>query len=86
MPEISRFYGISIMIYPQDHNPPHFHARYGEDVGVIELNSPRLTEGYLPPKALGLVLEWAELHEKEILTAWNLMRSGKSPSKIEPLK
>ena len=86
MPEISRFYGISIMIYPQDHNPPHFHARYGEEVGVIELNPPHLAQGYLPPKALGLVLEWAELHESELLADWNLMRLGKIPLKIEPLK
>lgn len=30
MPEISRFFGIVIAMYYNEHNPPHFHARYGE--------------------------------------------------------
>ena len=55
-------------------------------MGVIELNPPHLAQGYLPPKALGLVLEWAELHESELLADWHLMRLGKIPLKIEPLK
>ena len=29
MPEISRFFGIIIRMYFDDHNPPHFHAIYG---------------------------------------------------------
>ncbi len=30
MPEISRFFGIVIKTYYNDHFPPHFHAEYGE--------------------------------------------------------
>ena len=86
MPEICRFYGISIILFPNDHNPPHFHARYGEHIGVVCLNPPRLQEGYLPPKALGMVLEWAEIHEQEILVAWESLQSGKLPGTIDPLK
>ena len=33
MPEISRFYGIIIAMFFDDHNPPHFHARYAGKKG-----------------------------------------------------
>lgn len=55
MPEISRFYGIVISMFYDEHNPPHFHAQYGEYKAVIRINDFALAEGYLPPKALGLV-------------------------------
>ena len=58
MPEISRFYGIIIAMFFDDHNPPHFHARYGKDNVAIEISSLRVLEGYISPRALGLVVEW----------------------------
>ena len=53
MPEISRFYGIVITMYYDDHNPPHFHARYGENKAVIAISSLRILEGRLPARVLG---------------------------------
>ncbi len=29
MPEISRFFGIVVAMYYNDHEPPHFYVRYG---------------------------------------------------------
>lgn len=57
MPEISRFYGIIISMYYADHNPPHFHAIYGEFKATIRIDDLGIHEGYLPPKALGLIVE-----------------------------
>lgn len=57
MPEISRFYGIIIAMFFDDHNPPHFHARYGGEKIIIEIDSFRVLEGRIPPRALGLVIE-----------------------------
>jgi len=67
MPEISRFYGIIIAIFYDEHNPPHFHARYGEYKAAIKIENFSILKGKLPPKALGLVMEWASLHKDELL-------------------
>ena len=85
MPEICRFYGIIIAMFYDDHNPPHFHARYGNDGVAIEINSLKVLEGRIPPRALGLVMEWASQHQKELLSDWELARNNQPPEKIAPL-
>jgi hypothetical protein len=86
MPEISRFFGIIISIYYSDHHPPHFHARYGKDKVSIHIEDSAVLEGHLPPRALGLVMEWAEIHREELRTDWLLAKENKTPKPIEPLK
>jgi hypothetical protein len=86
MPEISRFYGIIIAMFHSDHNPPHFHARYGSYKAAIRIDDFAVLEGYLPPKALGLVAEWAEMHEDELLRDWELAIQKMPLFKIGPLK
>jgi phosphomannomutase len=86
MPEISRFYGIVIKMFFDDHNPPHFHALYGEYEVLININSFAVFAGNLPPRALGLVIEWATQHQDELLINWERARGQESLSKIEPLK
>lgn len=72
MPVLSRFYGIIIRMYFQqaEHNPPHIHAIYGEDMAAISIRSGEVLEGYLPPKATSLVQEWVQLHADELLSIW----------------
>ena len=67
MPEISRFLGIVIKMFVNDHNPPHFHAFYGEHEALIEIKGLSVFAGRLPPRVLGLVIEWATLRQKELL-------------------
>lgn len=86
MPEISRFYGIIIAMFFDDHNPPHFHARYGKEKIVIEIHSLSILEGHIPPRALGIVIEWASQHKDELLSNWKLAKSNQHPKKIDPLK
>jgi hypothetical protein len=85
MPEISRFFGIIIAMFYDEHNPPHFHARYGDAHAAIEIESLRVLEGGLPPRVLGLVVEWASQHREALLRDWRLVRDEKPPEKIEPL-
>ena len=85
MPEISRFYGIIIGIFYDEHNPPHFHARYGKDKVAIEINTLRVLEGKIPPRTLGLVIEWASQHQEELLQDWFLAKNNQPPKKIIPL-
>lgn len=87
MPEISRFYGIIIMMFWDDHYPPHFHARYNEFEAQILISNGNVLEGDLPKRQLRLVQAWVELHSEELMINWNdLMKNPPSFRKIEPLK
>ena len=80
MPEITRFYGIVIKIFfTKEHNPPHFHAVYGEHNGIFEIASLEMLEGDLPIKAQNLIKEWAILYVDEILKMWNTKELKKLP-------
>ena len=70
----------------QEHNPPHFHAYYGEYRATIDINTCELIEGSLPKKQLKLVLAWAELRQDELKANWKLAMNSELPFKIEPLK
>ena len=84
MPEISRFYGIIIVMNFNDHNPPHFHALYqGYEISV-EIKSG-LVNGSMPKRALKMIFEWLELYKQALLEDWQLARDKKSLLKIEPL-
>lgn len=85
MPEISRFYGIVIQIYYGDHTPSHFHVTYSGAKAVIDIESLSLIEGTLPPRALGLVIEWATIHRDELRVAFNRAAMMEQPNKIDPL-
>lgn len=86
MPEISRFFGIVIQMYADDHAPPHFHARYAGHAARIAIETHEVLAGSLPPRALALVVEWAALHRDELLADWRLARADLPLSKIEPLR
>lgn len=86
MPEVSRFFGIVIRIFFNDHDPPHFHAVYGEYEGLIEIESLAIYRGGLPGRALALVQEWAVIHREELRKDWELARSGRSLDPIAPLE
>ena len=64
MPEISCSLGIVIYMHFNDHNPPHFHAKYGNFKAIIAIDNLAIIEGNMPPKALALLMEWASIHKK----------------------
>jgi hypothetical protein len=86
MPEISRFLGMIISMYFNDHAPPHFHVRYGSHKAIISIDDLRLLEGALPPRVLGLAVEWATIHRQELVEDWNLARERQSLRPIAPLE
>ena len=85
MPELSRFYGIVIKMYFADHAPPHFHAEYGDAESLISIETLAAFAGRLPPSALGIVTEWAALHQNELRDAWGKASNLESVEKIDPL-
>ena len=86
MPEISRFFGIVIQMYFEDHGPPHFHAFYGDHAARIGLSGIAPLQGDLPTRPLRLTLLWAKLHQAELLENWHRMRAGEPPLRIAPLE
>lgn len=85
MPEISRFYGIVIYMYINEHNSPHFHVWYENYKAVITIKDGIIT-GSLPRRVLNLVYEWLDLHKEELLDNWQRLSNFELPNKIEPLK
>jgi hypothetical protein len=85
MPQISFFLGIIIRMFYRDHNPPHFHAVYAEYEGLIDINKLELISGKLPPRVLGLVIEWTALHQKELNDNWERAKKQEPLKAVEPL-
>ena len=86
VPVICRFFGIAIRMYYSDHPPPHFHARYGEHEAVVSVHDPRVTEGSLPPRVQGMVIEWAVRNRQALLDDWARARRGAPLLPIPPLE
>ena len=86
MPVISRFFGILIALYWNDHAPPHFHAKYSGEEAVIEIKTGKVIEGILSKRALSLIEEWRKLHLKELMEDWSLARERKPLHPILPLE
>ncbi|HVA51401.1 MAG TPA: DUF4160 domain-containing protein [Pirellulales bacterium] len=86
MPIISRFFGIAIRMYYDDHPPPHFHAYYGEQHVVVEIETLALPEGHLSRRIIGMVLEWAADHRDELMENWSLADLHLPLNPIDPLE
>ncbi len=85
LPVISRFLGIVIAMYYDDHSPPHFHARTGDYEIKVEIQAGTV-DGRFPSRALHHVLEWYTVHQSELLEDWELCRRREAPRQIEPLE
>ena len=85
MPEISRFYGLIVLMNFRDHNPPHFHVWYGDYKATVAIDDGIVT-GQMPQRALKMIFEWLEIHHDELIADWNLAQKGDELFKIEPLK
>ena len=72
-------------MYYNDHEPAHFHARYGSRKAKILIDPPTLIVGDLPPRALGMVMEWAAMHREELLDNFAAAIEHRPTRKIEPL-
>jgi len=85
MPTISNFYGILVRMFFDEHAPPHFHVQYGEFKATVDIRGLRVLDGHLPRRAVGLVLDWAELHQAELIDDWDLCQNKQLPRAIAPL-
>ena len=82
MPEICRFDGIVVKMFYSDHNPPHFHAEYAEFIVEIDIRTLRVRHGLMPNRQQRRILRWARNHQSDLMDAWDLVRAGQTPQKI----
>jgi hypothetical protein len=85
MPRVSAFYGIVITMYYRDHPPPHFHAAHSGSVAEVEIATLAVINGWLPPRALRLVVQWAGTHQDELTENWKRARAHRGLLAIDPL-
>jgi Domain of unknown function (DUF4160) len=89
MPEISRFFGIIVRMFPEvgaPHHRAHFHVVYQDSTAVFALDPLECITGGLPRTQERLVEAWAEIHHDELVHDWSLLQSGRPALKIEPLR
>ncbi|ARV61507.1 transcriptional regulator [Nostocales cyanobacterium HT-58-2] len=86
MPEVSRFFGIIITMYYNDHPPPHFHVRYNQQKAIVSIETVEVLEGELTSRLFKLVIEWATLYQAELMENWGLARDNQPLNKITPLE
>jgi hypothetical protein len=86
LPKISEFFGIAIYVYYREHMPPHFHAIYGDEEVLIAIDGLSVLCGKLTPRAMGLVIEWANLHQDELRRVWAQAMAQQPLDRIEPLR
>ena len=86
MPKVAEFFGIAIYLYYDDHPPAHFHARYQGDWARIAIDDLAVINADVSARALGLVLEWARMHQDELRHAWEQAMASQPVLPIEPLR
>jgi hypothetical protein len=86
MPEISRFYGIIIRMFSDEHNPPHFHAEYAEYKATFSIETGQMIQGDMPQNKAILITAWAIIHKEDLINNWDALLEGIGAEKIDPLK
>lgn len=85
MPTVSRFYGIVVFLNYNDHEPPHFHARYGDEEVTVEIETG-IVRGVMSKRALRMVFEWSDAHREDLLDNWHRARERRPLNQITPLR
>lgn len=83
MPEISRFMGMVIQMYYDDHDISHLHVRMGDMRCKLDLDG-NLLHGNLPLSKLHILRRWIRLHNKELSENWNRIKNGQQLKSMEP--
>lgn len=86
MPEISRFFGIIIRMFFDDHNPPHIHAEYQGRKAVFDFVGNVMRGDLGSRTATKLVREWIDIHLNELRSDWELAQAGRQLKQIDPLE
>lgn len=73
-------------MYFDEHDPPHFHAIYTGNEAQVGIDPIIVLEGKLPNRAISMVIEWAALHQRELMDNWHRLRNDQPIQTIQPLE
>jgi len=85
MPTIAYFLGISVRMFFNDHDPPHFHVRYQGFNARVLIASGEVVDGKLPPTVARLVREWTALRREALMRNWAAARADEQLERIAGL-
>ena len=74
MPTLAIIDGISILMWPNDHPPPHFHVRFADRTGKFDIAAGCMIKGTLDRKTVKKVQAWTIANQAMLLRAWNSSR------------
>jgi hypothetical protein len=86
VPSISRFHGIVIGMFFNDHSPPHFHAQAAGRVARVRIDNLEILKSDLTRKQIAMVRTWAALHRDELEENWRRARNSETLIQIKPLR
>lgn len=86
MPEVSRFFGIVVRMFYDDHDPPHIHVEYSGQKAKVDFQGNIILGGLKSRTAVRLIREWIDIHTKELEEDWELAKNSREIRRIEPLK
>jgi len=84
MAAICQFDGITVYVYPNDHPPPHIHAKHGSQEAEVAIADGRIIAGHLSPAVHRKVRNWLNLRRNEVNAVYVEARSGNQPGKVPP--
>jgi hypothetical protein len=82
MPTVAIAEGANILMYANDHAPPHFHVLFAEHRAVIDIETLKLSRGELPKAKLNAIVKWATPRRSELFQAWQVTQSQLIPERI----
>jgi hypothetical protein len=82
MPTISRFFGITVVLYYNDHPPPHIHVFYQDLEAKVAIETGDVIEGRLPLAPLRILREWMQLRRSDLMENWRRVREHRPLERI----
>lgn len=76
-------FGIVIRMYCDDHNPPHFHAFYGDSEAQVGIGPIAVLNGGLPNRAISMIFKRAAMHQRELMQNWEGLHNEQPVQRIE---
>ncbi|WP_129676191.1 DUF4160 domain-containing protein [Candidatus Chloroploca sp. Khr17] len=84
MPRIAEFDGVIILLYYDDHHPPHVHVRYGSHQALMQIDPASIAAGALPRRVEQQVLAWATRRMAALQANWDRAQRHQPLEWIDP--
>lgn len=85
MPTIAIVDGVLILLYFNDHAPPHFHAQGADFHARVRIEDGTIidVEGRISPRQQRGLRDWTVAHRTGLMENWHAIRDGKVPRRLD---